>query len=422
MTDPWQPGIVHAALSHVGMRRANNQDAFAVSVAKSGERFHERGHLFVVADGMGAHAAGELASQIASERIPMHYFSCSHDDPELAITDAVHVANEAIFERGRSNPEFHNMGTTASTLLLVPGFAYVAHVGDSRVYRLREQKLEQLTFDHSLVWEMQASGQVHSDSPLGKSIPKNVITRSLGPSTDVVVDLEGPLTTRPGDRYLLCSDGLTGQVDDGELGVLMHCLPPELMVQVLVDLANLRGGPDNTTILVIEISDDTITAVPPELAARRRRRSGNTPSRALLFTMAFCWLGAIGFGLVAAMGNPKFTGSAVVAFILGAIAGAVWAIRFWRPRSRRGSASSLSVQTTGSRRSGSAPARSWAHGHGPYRQFDATPSLDVHDQLWSMIDELRQTSERKHWMLDWKEVDALQQRAEEAKTKKRLDA
>ncbi len=135
------------------------------------------------------------------------------------------------------------MGTTASALLLLPQGALTGHVGDSRVYRLRGKCLEQLTFDHSLVWEMSAAGQLPKNALPG-FVPKNIITRSLGPHADVKVDLEGPYPLEAGDTFLLCSDGLSGQVSDEEIGALLHCLPPAEAAQVLVDLANLRGGPD----------------------------------------------------------------------------------------------------------------------------------------------------------------------------------
>ncbi|MEL7338440.1 MAG: protein phosphatase 2C domain-containing protein, partial [Planctomycetota bacterium] len=241
--EPWDAGIQHASISDVGMRRANNQDAFACVPADNATRFTRHGHLFVVADGMGAHAAGELASEMAVKRIPQVYLRGEDSAPQ-AMRTAVHDANTAIHNRGQQNPEFHNMGTTASALAILPEGALIGHVGDSRVYRLRNRVFEQLTFDHSLVWEMEAAGQGNVDVAMS-NIPKNVITRSLGPSPEVLVDVEGPLPCKAGDTYLLCSDGLSGQVEDAELGVLLDVLPPQRAVRVMVDLANLRGGPDN---------------------------------------------------------------------------------------------------------------------------------------------------------------------------------
>ena len=172
MSETWNPGVVCAARTDVGMRRTNNQDSHSVIPAQSRERFDSRGHLFIVADGMGAHAAGELASSMAAELIAMNYFRTAIPDAKDSLHVAVNEANAEIYQRGQQNPEFHNMGTTASTLALLPCGAVIAHVGDSRVYRLRRGVFEQLTFDHSLVWEVQASGQVHPDSALGQALPK----------------------------------------------------------------------------------------------------------------------------------------------------------------------------------------------------------------------------------------------------------
>ena len=164
--------IEHAILSDIGMRRANNQDSASVQISDSPERRQRRGHLFVVADGMGAHAAGELASKMAVEQIAHHYFRQNDSEATDAMRTAVLHANNEIYRRGQQNPEFHNMGTTASALAILPEGAVIGHVGDSRVYRLRKSILEQLTFDHSLVWEMEAAGQLKGDARLSNAIPK----------------------------------------------------------------------------------------------------------------------------------------------------------------------------------------------------------------------------------------------------------
>ena len=145
------------------------------------------GHFFLVADGMGAHAAGELASKLASELIP-HHFSKFHDlAPAEALHKAITESNAEIYRRGQANIEFRNMGTTVSVLTLLPEGAVVGHVGDSRVYQLHNDRLYQLTFDHSLVWEMQAAGEVTDETARSGVIPKNVITRSLGPNAAVQI-------------------------------------------------------------------------------------------------------------------------------------------------------------------------------------------------------------------------------------------
>ena len=151
----------------------------------------------------------------------------------------------------------------------------MGHVGDSRVYRLRKDRLDQLTFDHSLVWEMMAAGQMPRGE-VASFIPKNIITRSLGPHADVQIDLEGPFPLQVGDTFMICSDGLTGQVRDEEIGPILSTLSPQEAVRVLVDMANLRGGPDNITAIVVRVlavpAEDAQQAETPVRAAGRRPR------------------------------------------------------------------------------------------------------------------------------------------------------
>jgi len=245
-----------ALRSDVGMRRANNQDSVAAAPHPNGEPV--QGDVFLmVADGMGAHAAGELASKMATDSIPHAYLKCATEPAASALRRAIREANEAIHRKGESSPDFNGMGTTCSCLVATQGAVLVGHVGDSRVYRLRDGVLEQLTFDHSLVWEMAAASNVSADK-VPSCIPKNVITRSLGPHETVNVDLEGPHPLAPGDVFLLCSDGLTGVVDDTLAGGVLAAMDPDRAVEALVNLANLRGGPDNISVVVarVESCDD----------------------------------------------------------------------------------------------------------------------------------------------------------------------
>ena len=382
------------------MRRSNNQDSQAVWLASNEQQLADRGHLFVVADGMGAHAAGELASQIATEQIVKEHTTgysggaTQHDVGRSGarLRGAVEAANGAIHRRGQSNAEFHNMGTTASALVIHGGNAYIAHVGDSRIYRIRGGACEQLTFDHSLVWEMQASGQVHADSPLGKSIPKNVITRSLGPGPVVEVDSEGPLPIRIGDRFVLCSDGLTGPVSDEEIGALVAALPVDQSAEVLVDLANLRGGADNITVIVVQISDGpALHPVQPE--GGPVKTSTRLPSSVLLATAAICWSAAAVMGTAAWLFDAPLRGSSIVAVVLGAIAIGFWAFN------RAGSAGAKSSGAT--RTSG---------GAAPYRRYAAQPSLPLIDRLESTLTEIRTVADQSHWEVDWTEVDSMRRR------------
>ncbi len=248
----WDPHLQHAALTDIGLRRANNQDSMAVVIADNEEIWLQRGHLFIVADGMGAHAAGELASKMATDAISLSYSKLPDLPPAEALARATVDANDQIYQRGTAYPEFRGMGTTCTSLLLLPEGAVVAHVGDSRAYRLRGDRFEQLTFDHSLVWEMKTAGQIPEEA-VPDYIPRNIITRSLGPHSEVEVEVEGPFPLVSGDTFLLCSDGLSGQVADAEMAALLETLPPTEAAQALIDLAKLRGGPDNITVVIARV-------------------------------------------------------------------------------------------------------------------------------------------------------------------------
>lgn len=397
VSESWNPGVVFAELSDVGMRRANNQDSSACLPAKSAQRFTEHGHLFVVADGMGAHAAGELASRMATEKIAMQFFRGTSDDTGESLRQAVVEANHEIHQRGQNNPEFHNMGTTASSLALSPSGAYVAHVGDSRVYRLRKGVFEQLTFDHSLVWEMEASGQT------GQGIPKNVITRSLGPSPQVDVDVEGPFPIEPGDKFLLCSDGLTGLVDDTEIGALLDCLPVEKVVRVLVDLTNLRGGPDNTTVIVVKAAESlaSMTAMPK---SNRIKKQPSRVSPVILCTIAVCLLGAVALAVLSVFdpydpdnpGDRNWIGPMVVAILLGAITSVVAVIQYLQAPKR------ATDRISGARKAG------------PYRRYNARPTTELFERLGETVKALRDAANRNNWMMDWDKVDEMQSRGQES--------
>jgi serine/threonine protein phosphatase PrpC len=257
----------YASATDVGMRRSHNQDAHAVLTAADAEQWQQRGHVFVVADGMGAHAVGELASKLAADSIPHVYSKHAQEGPAVALRTAFIETNCTIHARGQQNRGFEGMGTTGTALLLRPEGAWLAHVGDSRAYRIRGGTIEQLTFDHSLVWELARRQGVRPEE-LRDKVPSNVIVRSLGPEPLVQVDIEGPHPIEAGDLFVLCSDGLSGQVSDREIGAVVRSLPPEEACRLLVDLANLHGGPDNITVIVAHIQGEPT----PTRPARRRPR------------------------------------------------------------------------------------------------------------------------------------------------------
>ncbi|MCA9261596.1 MAG: serine/threonine-protein phosphatase [Planctomycetales bacterium] len=379
------PGIACAAVSDVGMRRNNNQDSLAITLAPVVNVWRQRGHLFVVADGMGAHAAGELASQIATENIPLTYYKLKDHPPAEAIVAAVEDANNRIHQRGKDSVDFHGMGTTCSCLLLLPEGAVAAHVGDSRVYRLRNAQLEQLTFDHSLVWEMGAAAQA-TEEQVPAYVPRNVITRSLGPHPVVKVDVEGPLPTLRGDRFLLCSDGLTGPLTPELIGMVIHALAPGDAAQTLVDLANLLGGPDNISVIVVE-------------AANLSRIEGNEGDESQVDPAAetgvwVSWERYVSPAALIGAGAAAAGAAALASF------GMVWA-------ALATSAAALGLAWLGvsSRRNDDGWGGGYVHlrpsGKGPYRRYDVAPNGQRIEVLGEIVRQIEDLEAQQEWGFDW---------------------
>jgi len=388
----WDQCMQRAAASDVGMRRTNNQDAFVVLPAGDLPNWRERGHLFLVADGMGAHAAGEVASKLAAAGIP-HTYYIHHDKPAAeAIRLAIIETNTQIHQRGKANTDFYNMGTTASVLLLLPEGAVAGHVGDSRIYRLRQNQLDQITFDHSLLWEMQATGKFPKNAKLESVVPKNVITRSLGPNSSVKVDLEGPFPIELGDTFLLCSDGLTAKVEDDELGALLASLDSEEAVRVLVDLANLRGGPDNITVLIVKITGtELITSadgIRSAVASRSRRKTAVHP--VLWVIMGLCTLAA--FMLYAG----DLHKGALMAGAGAAIAGLLALIQ------KLGGFDGDSSHVVGA---------GDMLGKGPHRRTTCLPTNRFVTQLDELAAELKEAANQAEWKIDFAQFDSFRDSA-----------
>jgi len=265
---PFFKEIEHFGLTDVGVKRSHNQDAFTVQTAPDRGHWERVGHLFIVADGMGGHAVGEKASAKAVQEIPLTYVKHVQDGPATALRHAFQEANAGINAVGTSNPEFRGLGTTATALALRDEGAWIAHVGDSRAYRIRGGQIQQLTYDHSYAWEMARRLGIPPEE-LG-DVKRNVIVRSLGPDPLVQVDVEGPYPLEDGDTFVLCSDGLSNQVPPEEIGAVVGVLPLEEAGRLLVEMANLRGGPDNITVLIVRVgtTKDSLSGVRPGVGAR----------------------------------------------------------------------------------------------------------------------------------------------------------
>lgn len=377
-------GLQTASVTDVGMRRTTNQDSHAVVVADTADLYKNRGHLLMVADGMGAHAAGELASKLAADGVPHLYHKHIDLSPPEALERAIRDTNTEVHRRGTANPDFHNMGTTCSVLVLLPQGALAGHIGDSRIYRLRGTTVQQLTFDHSLQWELKASGHMPAGADISSVVPKNVITRSLGPNTNVQIDLEGPHPIAVGDVYLLCSDGLTGRVEDAELGTIMACLSPKEAAQALVDLANLRGGPDNCTVLIAKVIGPE--AASGSSAADPLRMGGSKETRpvhpALWIVAAVCLLAA---AVIAVMGHLI---PAAVALGCSAVAGLIGVAQRYRGYS-----------------SGTTIGQGRMLGKGPYTSTACPPSHDLAQKLAGTLQELRDAAQEGSWSINWRPLD-----------------
>ncbi|MCH2177820.1 MAG: protein phosphatase 2C domain-containing protein [Mariniblastus sp.] len=389
----WDAYIQVASLSDIGMRRSSNQDNLSVTMASGLEQWQRRGHLFIVADGMGAHAAGELASKLAIDHIPHLYAKFDDISAPEALKKSVIGANTEIHRRGQANDDFHNMGTTCSVLTLLPQGAVAAHIGDSRVYRMRNTTIEQLTFDHSLVWEMKASGQLSDEEEKAGKIPKNVITRSLGPYPECKVDVEGPFPVEVGDTFLLCSDGLTGLLTDGEIGSILANLAPDEAVRVLVDLANLRGGNDNITCIVVKVTH-------PQLATSASVQPitlrGNSPAK--LGINPISWVVVIAAGMATLLFGVMM--SPFMALIPGMVflGGLIW----------------LLIQAVGGGDSRERVMGNRRFGKGPHTRTKFGSGEAFSNQLREIAEELRDAAKNQAWKIDWETLDKFHAQAVEA--------
>ncbi len=244
-------------LTHVGRQRQHNEDAYLVS---------DDSRLFLVADGMGGHAAGEIASRIAVDAVSEFILHTKEDDGTWPhsydeqftrstnrLVAALRLANTRVVEAMRKDVRLRGMGTTIVAGLAEGGTVSVAHVGDSRAYLVREDRLSRLTNDHSWVFEQVQAGMI-TEAEAEKHPLRNVITRALGGALQVVPDAK-EVEARAGDVYLLCSDGLTGMVPEDDILkiVLENRENLEKACEQLVELANANGGSDNVTTILLEV-------------------------------------------------------------------------------------------------------------------------------------------------------------------------
>ena len=238
------PGYRHHCLTHVGLVRPVNED----SLIESPEH-----HLFGVCDGMGGHAAGEVASALAAV-VFRRAIARGILPPATALREAIRQADEEVYRDQIAHPEHEGMGTTLSALLLsgpAPEKAWIGHVGDSRVYRCRGGKLDQLTVDHSPVFRLYREGLL-SKEQARRHPHKHIVEQALGLSPPVETDVLA-VDVRAGDLFLLCTDGLSDQLADGEIEDACRSGPLRRMARRLVAEANLKGGLDNVSVVLVQI-------------------------------------------------------------------------------------------------------------------------------------------------------------------------
>lgn len=228
------------------MKRERNEDAF-LSLPDI--------QFYAVADGMGGHAGGQRASQLAIETIQElvleHVDVIQQEEVARLLGDAIRTASKKIYSESCERPELKGMGTTSTALMVFENQATIAHVGDSRVYLIRAGEIQQLSEDHSLVQDQYRAGLITSEQAKNSKY-RNIITRSVGFEDDVDVDIL-ILEALPGDVFLLCTDGLTTLVEDSEILEIVSEGPEELVPRNLVDLANHRGGNDNITAVLVYV-------------------------------------------------------------------------------------------------------------------------------------------------------------------------
>lgn len=260
--------ITAVGMTDVGLQRDHNEDSFGVLPEFK---------LYVVADGMGGHQAGDVASRMAIDGIRAFYEATQKEDatwpfpidPNLSLTEnrlsaATKLANRQIYDRSCSDESMHGMGTTVVGIVFseTGDTVYVAHVGDSRAYRIRDGKIVGLTRDHSLVNDyLMMMPDLAQDAM--DVVPRNVITRALGMQDSVVVDL-GAEKVKPGDRFVVCSDGLHGQVSDARILEAVDNAGDDLDAagRQLIKLANDAGGDDNVTVIIAHALADDVAAKP----------------------------------------------------------------------------------------------------------------------------------------------------------------
>jgi PPM family protein phosphatase len=263
------PTVTASVTTDAGCVRESNEDRGRHVSPNDLKTQTRRGTLTIVADGMGGHASGEIASEMAIELISEFYYADQTSDAPDALLNAIRLANSEIFKTSISDEKFYGMGTTVIALVVLDKIAYAAHVGDSRLYRLRGGEMKQMTMDHSQVMEMFRQGIISWEETKNHD-DKNIILRAVGTQKEVEVEISAPFSVEPNDEFLLCSDGLCDMLADEEIF--------EIWTQVndvheagerLVQRAKDNGGHDNITVALLRVPAANETLVSRNVPATR---------------------------------------------------------------------------------------------------------------------------------------------------------
>ena len=245
------PIIKFGVKTDLGRVRENNEDKFDFYEVSDPTMLATRGNVYAVADGMGGHAAGQIASEMALKNVITSYYNSPTEDIPTSLLESITFANEQIHNLSVAVHERSGMGTTLTVTVVVEDRVYVGQVGDSRAYLIRDDAIRQITFDHSFVAEQVRAG-IMTEEEAESSPYRNIITRSMGTQYNVEPDVFVEEAI-PGDIWVLCSDGLTGHVKDDEIRLVASTQSPCETARQLIELANSRGGRDNITVFCFHI-------------------------------------------------------------------------------------------------------------------------------------------------------------------------
>jgi PPM family protein phosphatase len=254
-----RPGIELANRTDVGCERTQNEDNYCYAEPEDDGDMARRGRLVVVADGMGGHDGGQIASGLAVDAVRESFLTGTAANPTDALVDAYQAAHKSIKDFAQEHPDVAGMGTTCTSAVLQDGHLVFAQVGDSRLYLIRDAKITRLTHDQSYVQQMIDDGLLTPED--AKTHPsRNILTSALGSDSPVKVDVvDAPIPLQRGDILLLCTDGLHGLLSDEEMLKTAIENPPTDACRMLVDLAKKRGGFDNITVQIVRIDETTTT-------------------------------------------------------------------------------------------------------------------------------------------------------------------